>query len=116
MFCNDIAILGKHRHGTDAAYLTLPPRYALDLPDEFDFEMGALLACNVGTAYSALQKTGIAGGTTLAIVGLGPVGLYCTMLGRAMGADVVASTCSLNDWSWARRRARRRRFAATIRL
>ena len=83
MFCNDIAILGKHRHGTDAAYLTLPARYGLD------FEMGALLGCNVGTAYGALQKTGIAGGTTLAIIGLGPVGLYCTMLGRAMGADIV---------------------------
>ncbi len=89
MFCEDVGILGKHRHGTDAAYLTIPPRYALDLPDKFDFEMGALLACNVGTAYGALRKTGIAGGTTLAIIGLGPVGLYCTMLGRAMGADIV---------------------------
>ena len=89
MFCADAEHFSRHRHGTNAAYLVAPAGNALPLPDDFDFEMGALLSCNVGTAYGALRKTEVSGDRPLAVFGLGPVGLACVMLGRARGATVI---------------------------
>ena len=81
VFCGKAEHFSRHRHGTNAAYLLAPARNAMPLPDDFDWEMGALLSCNVGTAYGALRKT--------EAFGLGPVGLSCVMLGRALGATVI---------------------------
>ena len=89
VFCANAQHFSRHRHGTNAAYLLAPARNAMPLPDDFDWEMGALLSCNVGTAYGALRKTGASGDRPLAVFGLGPVGLSCVMLGRALGATVV---------------------------
>lgn len=89
VFCADAEHFSRHRHGTNIAYLLAPARNALPLPDDFDWEIGALLSCNVGTAYGALRKTKASGDRPLAVFGLGPVGLACVMLGRARGALVV---------------------------
>ncbi len=89
MFCADAEHFSRHRHGTNIACLLAPARNALPLPDDFDWEMGALLSCNVGTAYGALRKTEVSGDRPLAVFGLGPVGLACVMLGRARGASVI---------------------------
>jgi propanol-preferring alcohol dehydrogenase len=89
VFCAAAEHFSRHRHGTNAAYLLAPVRNALPLPDDFDWEMGALLSCNVGTAYGALRKTDASGDRPLAVFGLGPVGLACVMLGRARGATVI---------------------------
>ena len=51
---------------------------------------GAAISCGTGTAYSALKRLGISGRDTLAVFGQGPVGLSATMLGRAMGARIIA--------------------------
>ena len=74
MFCADAEHFSRHRHGTNAAYLVAPARNALPLPDDFDFEMGALLSCNVGTAYGALRKTDASGERPLAVFDWGPWG------------------------------------------
>ncbi|MYD93339.1 MAG: zinc-binding dehydrogenase [Chloroflexi bacterium] len=89
VFCANAQHFSRHRHGTNAAYLLAPARNAMPLPDDFDWEMGALLSCNVGTAYGALRKTEASGDRPLAVFGLGPVGLSCVMLGRALGAAVI---------------------------
>src|SRR5438874_1983245 len=47
-------------------------------------------ACGTGTAYGALNRIDVSGRDTLAVFGQGPVGLSATMLGRAMGARVIA--------------------------
>src|SRR3989454_327897 len=46
--------------------------------------------CGVGPAYGALKRIDVSGRDTLAVFGQGPVGLSATMLGRAMGARVIA--------------------------
>ena len=89
VFCGEAEHFSRHRHGTNAAYLLAPARNAMPLPDDFDWEMGALLSCNLGTAYGALRKTEASGDRPLAVFGLGPVGLSCVMLGRALGATVI---------------------------
>ena len=77
------------RDGVNAEYVVVPARSTLPLPDDFDFEDGALLACNLGTAFAAARKAKASGDMTLAVSGLGPVGLYTVMMARAMGASVI---------------------------
>src|SRR2546423_6481740 len=60
------------------------------MPECITFEEGAAISCGTGTAYGALKWLGVSGRDTLAVFGQGPVGLSATMLGRAMGARVIA--------------------------
>jgi threonine dehydrogenase-like Zn-dependent dehydrogenase len=60
------------------------------LPESLSFEEGAAISCGTGTAYGALKRLDVSGRDTLAVFGQGPVGLSATLLGRAMGARVIA--------------------------
>jgi threonine dehydrogenase-like Zn-dependent dehydrogenase len=59
------------------------------LPKELDFVDGAYCACAAGTAYKASKRVGIRGLDTIALFGLGPVGLAGVLIGKAMGATVI---------------------------
>jgi threonine dehydrogenase-like Zn-dependent dehydrogenase len=61
------------------------------LPDEVDFESGAMIACCAGTAYVALVRAQVAEGETVVVIGQGPVGLSVTALARGLGARVIAA-------------------------
>ena len=88
-FCREMQGFNWVRDGVNAEYVVVPARNALPLPDDFDFEDGALLACNLGTGFAAARKARASGDMTLAVSGLGPVGLYTVMMARAMGASVL---------------------------
>jgi propanol-preferring alcohol dehydrogenase len=75
--------------GGDAEYTLLPASNCFRLPDELSFIEGAFLGCTGATAYNALRKLAPSGRDTLAIFGLGPVGLSAVMVGKALGATVV---------------------------
>ena len=49
-----------------------------------------MLFRSTGTAYAALRRMNLAGGSTLAVFGQGPVGISATILGAEMGARVIA--------------------------
>jgi threonine dehydrogenase-like Zn-dependent dehydrogenase len=85
-----IVVYGMTGHGAHAAFMTVPVSTLVPLPDELAFEEGAAISCGTGTAYGALKRLEISGRDTLAIFGQGPVGLSATLLGRAMGARVIA--------------------------
>ncbi len=88
-WCPERRGYGGPIHGSDADYLITDERNCLPLPDDVSFDVGALLACNTGTAYSAMRKLQPSGRDTLVVFGLGPVGLNGLLIGRAMGARVV---------------------------
>ena len=88
-FCREMQGFNWVRDGVNAEYVVVPARSTLPLPDDFDFEDGALLACNLGTGFAAARKARASGDMTLAVSGLGPVGLYTVMMARAMGASVI---------------------------
>src|SRR5205814_121944 len=67
-----------------------PARTLVPLPDELSFVEGAAVSCGTGTAYGALRRMQLTGGSTLAVFGQGPVGLSATLLGAKMGARVIA--------------------------
>ena len=77
-------------HGGHAEYVRVPARTLVPLPDELSFAEGAAVACGTGTAYGALRRMHLAGGSTLAVFGQGPVGISATLLGAKMGARVIA--------------------------
>jgi threonine dehydrogenase-like Zn-dependent dehydrogenase len=85
-----ITVYGVTGHGGHAPYIKVPVSTLVPLPDELSFEEGAAVSCGTGTAYGALARLDVSGRDTLAVFGQGPVGLSATMLGRAMGARVLA--------------------------
>jgi threonine dehydrogenase-like Zn-dependent dehydrogenase len=83
-------VYGITGHGGHAPFMKVPASTLVSLPDELSFEEGAAISCGTGTAYGALKRIDVSGRDTLAVFGQGPVGLSATMLGRAMGARVIA--------------------------
>lgn len=61
------------------------------LPDSLDFVTAASLGCRFATSFRAVVQQGrLRGGEWLAVHGCGGVGLSAIMIGRALGARVVA--------------------------
>lgn len=87
--CANRRVMSGEIHGSNAEYQVVPAASCLPLPEEFAWEEGALLACNFGTAYAAARKTMASGQSTIAVFGLGPVGLCTVVAARAMGARVI---------------------------
>jgi threonine dehydrogenase-like Zn-dependent dehydrogenase len=105
-----ITVYGVTAHGGHAEYLRVPARTLVPLPDELSFVAGAAVSCGTGTAYGALRRMHLAGGSTLAVFGQGPVGISATLLGAKMGARVIAIEKN------AERRALARKFGADVAL
>ncbi|TFB49907.1 zinc-dependent alcohol dehydrogenase family protein [Cryobacterium tagatosivorans] len=61
------------------------------LPDNLDAGAAALLGCRFATSYRGLvHQARLVAGETLVVLGCGGVGLSAVMIGRALGARVVA--------------------------
>lgn len=90
MLCDQWQCLGFDLDGGDADYFVLPERNCLPLPDEVTFVAGALMTDMVGSQYHTQKVMGVRGGKTLAVFGLGPMGGAAVLVGKALGARVVA--------------------------
>jgi threonine dehydrogenase-like Zn-dependent dehydrogenase len=101
-----ITVYGVTANGGHAEYLKVPARTLVPLPEELSFIEGAAVSCGTGTAYGALRRMHLAGGSTLAVFGQGPVGLSATLLAAKMGARVIAVETN------AERRALAKQFGA----
>jgi len=85
-----ITVYGVTGHGGHAPFMKAPAATCVPLPEALTFEEGAAVSCGTGTAYGALRRLDVSGRDTLAVFGQGPVGLSATLLGRAMGARIIA--------------------------
>lgn len=89
--CATARMLGHHIDGGYAEFVRVPARNAIALPVEIPFEAAATLMCASATALHALIKGRVKAGDTVAIFGVGGLGLSALQLARAMGAvDVFA--------------------------
>jgi len=88
-FCDTVKMLGHHVDGGYAEYITMPARNAIHLPDEIPFEAGATLMCASATALHALRKARVKAGETVAVFGVGGLGLSAIQLAKALGAIEV---------------------------
>jgi threonine dehydrogenase-like Zn-dependent dehydrogenase len=75
--------------GSFADQILVPSRGCLPLPDDLSFIDGAIMACAGGTAYEVLTKLHVSSLDTVAIYGLGPVGLCAVLMAKGMGARVI---------------------------
>ena len=80
---------GGKVHGSDADYVIATENNAFPLPDELSFEEGAFLGCNAGTAYQCGVELRLSADDTVAIYGLGPVGLCALLVAKARGSRVI---------------------------
>jgi L-iditol 2-dehydrogenase len=76
-------------HGGHAHYMQIPVTNLVHLPEEMSFVGGAAVACGSGTAYNALVRLNASARDTLAVFGLGPVGLSAVQFAAAMGLEVI---------------------------
>jgi D-arabinose 1-dehydrogenase-like Zn-dependent alcohol dehydrogenase len=88
-FCTTVKMLGHHVDGGYAEYVAVPARNAIPLPEEIPFEEGATLMCASATALHALRKSRVKAGETVAVFGVGGLGLSAIQLAKAMGAVEV---------------------------
>jgi 2-desacetyl-2-hydroxyethyl bacteriochlorophyllide A dehydrogenase len=90
-FCGKVLMLGHYTNGGYAEYIAVPARNAIVLPDEIPFEQGATLMCASATAFHALRKSRLKAGETVAVFGVGGLGMSAIQLAKAFGAlDVFA--------------------------
>jgi propanol-preferring alcohol dehydrogenase len=82
-------MIGHHVDGGYAEYVTVPARNAIPLPDEISFEEGATLMCASATALHALRRGRIKDGETVAVFGVGGLGMSAIQLAKALGAVEV---------------------------
>ena len=85
-FCTTGSMIGKYRDGGYAEYLKIPARSVFHLPEEIPFEQGAIMMCSSATVFHALKKVRFSGGETLAVFGVGGLGLSAVQIARALGA------------------------------
>jgi propanol-preferring alcohol dehydrogenase len=82
-------MIGKHRDGGFAEFLRMPARSLFRLPDGVSFEKGAVMMCSSATAWHALRKARTKPGESVAVFGLGGLGISAVQLARALGAATV---------------------------
>src|SRR5690349_20821733 len=85
-FCVEGSMVGRYVDGGYAEYLVVPERNAVPLPEEIAFEHGAVLMCSSATALHALRKARLRGGESVAVFGVGGLGISAIQLARALGA------------------------------
>ena len=84
------AVFGVTGNGAHAKYMKCPVSTIVPLRDDISFIAGAAISCGTGTAWGALDRLDLKASQTIAIFGMGPVGLSAVMLAHRMGARVIA--------------------------
>jgi 2-desacetyl-2-hydroxyethyl bacteriochlorophyllide A dehydrogenase len=88
-FCVTGQMIGAQRSGGYAEYVAIPARNAVPLPSAISFAHGAVMMCSSATALHALHRTRIAAGESVAVLGIGGLGISAIQLARALGATPV---------------------------
>ncbi len=89
MFCPQRTGYGSVHNGSCADYIVAPAANCMQIPDSLSFDLAAVISCAGGTAYQSIQRINPSGADTLAIFGLGPVGLCATAFAVERGSRVV---------------------------
>jgi L-iditol 2-dehydrogenase len=88
MFCPQLSQIGVHRDGAFAEYVKAPASAVYRLPDDLSPQQGAYvepLAC----AVHGQERAEIRAGSTVAIIGAGPMGLVHVQLSKLRGAAQI---------------------------
>jgi len=89
--CRSAEILGIDINGADAEYVIVPARAAHRIPDDMDYDEGALVE-PAAVAAHAVERSGVREGDVVAITGMGPIGLLTLQMVEFLGpAKILVS-------------------------
>ncbi|TBL76361.1 NAD(P)-dependent alcohol dehydrogenase [Paenibacillus thalictri] len=90
--CPDVRFLATPPYdGAFVQYIAIRHDFVFPIPDELSFEEAALNE-PFSVGIHAAKRSGLRPGSTLAIMGVGPVGLTAIVAGRAFGArDIIVT-------------------------
>jgi NADPH:quinone reductase-like Zn-dependent oxidoreductase len=94
--CENVKIMGEHRHGGFAEYIAMPSRCFMPLPDGADLVAAGALMTGHLTAWRMLfGKKTLQPGESVLIVGIGGgVAVACLQLAKLAGARVFVTSSS----------------------
>lgn len=94
VLCTSMKLLGEHRDGTMAQYISVPTRNAVPMPEGWSFEEAAALGVNHLTAWRMLMmQARLKPWETVLIFGIGGgVSLAGLQLAKTMGARVIVTS------------------------
>jgi NADPH:quinone reductase-like Zn-dependent oxidoreductase len=94
--CESVKIMGEHRNGGFAEYVSMPSHCFFPLPDDADLEAAGALMTGHLTAWRMLfGKRALQPGESVLIVGVGGgVAAACLQLARLVGARVFVTSSS----------------------
>lgn len=88
--CLSRRLIGIHLDGALAQYVKVSARNLVELPESVSFEQGAILTDAVATPYHAIVKRAkLSIGETIAVFGLGGLGVHALQVSKLMGAGLV---------------------------
>jgi threonine dehydrogenase-like Zn-dependent dehydrogenase len=87
-FCLKMTVIGVHLPGGMAEYVKVPAELVYKLPEKFTFDEGVLVEPLSISVY-AVRNSGLKVGDTVAVIGLGPIGLFIAAAAKASGATVI---------------------------
>ncbi len=88
--CTNLCIIGVHRPGGYADFLTVPATHIYPIPENLDI-IKAALAEPVTIALHACHRAQLKKEEQVLIAGCGPIGIFCIEVAREKGAIVYAS-------------------------
>lgn len=86
--CGSLGLIGIDRNGGMAEQVAVPVRRLHRLPTDMDLAQAALIE-PVAVGMHVMARSGFRGGTTVAIIGAGPIGACVALAARAFGAKQV---------------------------
>ncbi|PWI26711.1 zinc-binding alcohol dehydrogenase [Kurthia sibirica] len=82
---------------TFAEYAVVPAMSCIKIPDEMPFAQASLIGCGVSTGYSAaVNAAGVTAGSTVAVFGIGGVGINAIQGAKIAGASKIIA-CDIKD-------------------
>jgi 2-desacetyl-2-hydroxyethyl bacteriochlorophyllide A dehydrogenase len=87
--CVTLTVPGIDSDGAMAEYAVADQRFLAPLPGGVPFDQAAILTDAVATPYHALKRGGVSEGVTVAVFGLGGLGMHAVQLARLAGAELV---------------------------
>jgi len=92
--CVNMTVIGVHLPGGMAEYVKVPAELVYKLPENFTFDEGVLVE-PLSISVFAVRNSDLKVGDTIAVIGLGPIGLFIAAAAKASGATVIG--VDIND-------------------
>ena len=95
--CEDYDYLGSRCDGAFAEYVKVPASNLIKLPKEVDFEEAAMTDPACVALHGIKRAGGIRIGESVAILGIGPIGMLACQWAKAMGAGKIIAVDIIED-------------------